>query len=89
MLERSHRPDLVRGVQLAVEAGTLEPLHALSASQKHSLLGELETRLGRARSRRAAGHLGASVVVRLTGSLDPTPPELLALERRHPVLPSR
>ncbi len=82
-LQRAHRPDLAQGVQLAVQMGTLEPLHTLSPSQKHFLLGAIESRMGRrARAR-------PSVVVRLVGCLDLTPPELLELGHRHPILPPR
>lgn len=82
-LQRTHRQDLARGVQLAVERGTLEPLYGLSPAQKHSLLGAIESRLGhRSRTR-------PSVVVRLVGCLDLTPPELFEVEVRHPILPPR
>lgn len=81
-LERGHHDGAAHGVQRAVSLGSLETLRELPASQKHALLGTLESRMGR-----AARRPGPSVVVQLIGSLDLTPPESLA--RRHAVLPPR
>lgn len=85
-LERAERSSLAHDVQRAVKEGSLRPLHQLSAEEKHSLLATLEARLGR---RRSGSKTGAQAVVELIGCLDPTPPELLSLERRHAVLPAR
>lgn len=85
-LERSHYEAAARGVERALHEGTLAPLVTLSATQKHELLGSLEARLSRRASR---ARPGPSVIVRLTSCLDLTPPELLELERRRPILPSR
>lgn len=84
-LERAHHDGAARGVALALKAGNLQPLRELPASQKHALLGTLEARMVGRSGRRP----GPSVVVRLIGCLDLTPPELLHLQGRRPVLPPR